>query len=172
MPIRPTERARYPKEWPEIRARIRARAGRVQGDIESRVLAYGRFTDVCWEWKGCLSTTGYGRVRIDGRTEYVHRAILAWCLGRSLKKREQVDHKCRNRKCFRPSHLELVTAAENTRRGLVAKLFPKDVRAIIAERAAGATTIELAEKYKVSAAHISRVARGLRYDLKAKDLFE
>lgn len=27
MPIRPEERARYPKNWPEIRARIQARAG-------------------------------------------------------------------------------------------------------------------------------------------------
>ena len=27
MPIRPEERSRYPKDWPDIRARIRARAG-------------------------------------------------------------------------------------------------------------------------------------------------
>ena len=27
MPLRPEERSRYPKNWPEIRARIRARAG-------------------------------------------------------------------------------------------------------------------------------------------------
>jgi 5-methylcytosine-specific restriction endonuclease McrA len=27
MPIRPEERARYPKNWPDIRARIQARAG-------------------------------------------------------------------------------------------------------------------------------------------------
>ena len=27
MPIRPEERGRYPKDWPEIRERIRARAG-------------------------------------------------------------------------------------------------------------------------------------------------
>lgn len=146
---------------------------RLYGGIEERVLAVGEFTDQCWIWTGCLSTSGYGRVRIGGHTDYVHRLVVEWATGKKLPKKKQVDHLCRNRACFRPTHLEVVTASQNTCRGLVAKLSDADVDALLGERAAGATTTSLAKKYGVSTGHVSRLVRGLRRAPKAhRELFE
>ncbi|MCZ6870524.1 MAG: HNH endonuclease [Gammaproteobacteria bacterium] len=135
---------------------------RCYGGLEQRLEAFGNFTDFCWEWTGCLSTSGYGRVRIGGTTSYVHRLVVEWSTGRTLAKGVQVDHLCRNRACFRPTHLEAVTPSENTRRGLSAKLTDAQIAKIIGERAAGATLVVLAERYGVHHAHVSRICRGLR----------
>lgn len=67
------------------------------------------------------------------------------------------DHLCRQRDCIRVSHLELVTSAENSRRGLVAKLSKDDVRAI---RASTEPRRVLAERYDVSVTNISMIRCG------------
>jgi len=75
--------------------------------------------DGCWEWTGSqLAGAGYGRINL-GRSrgvEYTHRVVMAMAYG-EIPTGLQVDHLCRNRICCNPSHLELVSAAENTRRG-------------------------------------------------------
>lgn len=68
----------------------------------------------CWEWTGSRSNAGYGRV---GRHAYAHR--LAWEHAHgAIPSDLQIDHVCRNRACVNPAHMELVSARENTRRGL------------------------------------------------------
>lgn len=138
---------------------------RIKGDIEQRVLVRGKFDDLnnCWEWQGCLSVEGYGKVRIDNKTDYVHRFMMSWILGRELKKDEHVDHLCKNRKCFRPSHLELVTPAENTRRGDQAKLTTSKILMIRKLRRKGYGVVVLGELFKVNSSHISRICNYERW---------
>ena len=85
-------------------------------------------SDSCWRWTGALFTdTGYGAFRFeDGSTGLAHRFSFALANGGPIPSTDDdgepmhVDHVCRVRACVRPEHLELVTAAENFRRGRLA----------------------------------------------------
>lgn len=70
----------------------------------------------CDHWIGSADGHGYARVWFRGRNWHAARLILQVKLGRALRKGEQVDHLCRNRRCINPDHLEPVSAAENRRR--------------------------------------------------------
>ena len=72
--------------------------------------------DECWEWQGRLDRYGYGEFKHGGVKHKAHRWIYQQ-LNFTLESDMFVDHLCRNRKCVRPAHLELVTPQENTRRG-------------------------------------------------------
>lgn len=71
----------------------------------------------CWEWEGCVVSTGYGTMPVRGKTYRVHR--LAWLLTYgSLTPGLVIDHLCRNKLCCNPSHMEEVTPRENVLRGI------------------------------------------------------
>lgn len=71
----------------------------------------------CWEWCGCLSTSGYGQFNKTA----VHRYTYAFFRG-PLPKGKQMDHLCRNRRCCNPWHVEPVTPLLNNLRGVTARL--------------------------------------------------
>jgi hypothetical protein len=74
----------------------------------------------CWNWTGSLDQQGYGLLWFHGRTERIHRVIYAIFKGpveRCSKKREQLDHLCRNHRCCNPLHLEMVSHKTNVLRG-------------------------------------------------------
>lgn len=61
-------------------------------------------------------TRGYKKIKWGKETYYVHR--LAYASQHGHADGEHVlDHKCRNRGCCNPNHLEPVTVKENTLRG-------------------------------------------------------
>lgn len=72
--------------------------------------------DDCWEWPGSCQRQGYGNVRFEGHVRTAHRvAFLLWVapfVG-GLAATEDVHHRCYNRRCVNPWHLEKLPAKLN-----------------------------------------------------------
>lgn len=69
----------------------------------------------CTVWTGCRVRGGYGQIRIDGVTLYVHRVAYELHVG-PIPDGYEVDHLCFNPACITPAHLEAVTPAVNKER--------------------------------------------------------
>ncbi len=98
-------------------------------------LALDRFLELvevqpngCWEWKGSLTTEGYGQFGDEFRVYASHRWAYENYIGpipeglvldHTCHKRETCDggNTCVHRRCVNPEHLEPVTTQENHRRG-------------------------------------------------------
>src|ERR1041385_3851162 len=68
----------------------------------------------CWIWTAAKSHDGYGRHNgfPYGSTQYAHRIAYELCFG-LVPKPLEVHHKCENRICCNPAHLEPVTRQEH-----------------------------------------------------------
>lgn len=72
----------------------------------------------CWEWISTRNERGYGRLVFDGHKHSAPRVAWELLVG-PIPSGMEPDHLCRNPPCVNPDHLEIVTHAENTRRGIV-----------------------------------------------------
>lgn len=71
----------------------------------------------CWLFIGNINRGGYGRLSINGRHTFAHRA--SWELSNGpIPDGLTIDHLCRTRSCINPKHMELVTIGENVLRGI------------------------------------------------------
>lgn len=70
----------------------------------------------CWLFIGCVDDCGYGRMFRRKGTRFAHRISFELFRG-PIPKNMELDHLCRVRCCVNPDHLEVVTHAENVRRG-------------------------------------------------------
>jgi hypothetical protein len=68
----------------------------------------------CWEWTGARTDRGYGAVKAAGRCLHSHRIAYELTHG-PIPAGLLVRHRCDNKGCCRPSHLELGTVADNSR---------------------------------------------------------
>lgn len=121
-------------------------------------------------WIGALTGAGYGSIKVDGKAQAAHR--VAWFLVFGRWPKRELMHTCDNPACILLEHLVDGTHADNMhdrdRKGRVAhgtrqhlaKLSPRDVRAIRRERAGGATYKTIAGRYGVARTTISHVCRG------------
>ena len=129
----------------------------------------------CLEWNKYRLPSGYGRTRYDGKNMLAHR--LAWLLAHSDPGDRLVCHRCDNPPCCEPTHLFLGTHKANTRDMMrkgrmnigpaqaaarfqrVCKLTHEQVDAI---RAATGLLTEVAARFGIPGAYVSRLRRGLR----------
>jgi len=88
-----------------------ARIEKAKTRLASKSISNGE----CLEYTGPLNNCGYGKMWFENKTDYAHR--VSYILYKtSIDSGLQVDHTCRNRKCVKPEHLELVTPKENIAR--------------------------------------------------------
>lgn len=115
----------------------------------------------CWIWQRGINAYGYGRAYDKGKTVQAHRLFYERKYG-PIPDGLDPDHLCRNRACVNPDHMELVSRAENVRRGAAAKLSMAKARFI---RAVVLAPIKpsrraLAAEFGVTVAAIQAVLEG------------
>jgi ribosomal protein L40E len=110
----------------------------------------------CWNWNGHVSAEGYGGVVVRGRRLAAHRAVYEELRG-PVPARHELHHRCHNRRCVNPDHVEPLTHTDHIRADR-AKLTLADVRAI---RASPETTYALARRYGVSFRNVQDIRNGV-----------
>lgn len=79
----------------------------------------------CWIWTAYLRKDGYGEFQMGTNRKsnavLAHRASYELFVG-AIPDGLDLDHKCRQRCCVNPSHLEPVTRGENIRRGAISDM--------------------------------------------------
>lgn len=92
--------------------------------IRDRIFACVEIVDAgfetpCHLWTGSDSGAGrgggYPRMKLNDRTCAVHIVSFTNEFG-YVPRNKQIDHKCRNRLCVNPDHLEMVSHIENQKR--------------------------------------------------------
>lgn len=125
----------------------------------------------CWLWKLSTDTVGYGQVRIEGQIYQAHR--LAFYFEHKIWP-EVVRHRCDNRRCINPVHLEPGTQLDNIQdmknRGRASRrpgsenpaalLNEEQVREIRRAKRKPGLYKELATKFGVSTGAINDVRQG------------
>jgi hypothetical protein len=99
----PTPYHRYPTPIGTVRERLLSQCRQEDRGFDTPCLIwYGRDKD----------KDGYGRIKDGGKYVPTHWVLL----DKRPPKGYDVDHRCHQRDCVRPSHLEIVTRSENTKR--------------------------------------------------------
>lgn len=102
---------------------------------EPVIVRLARFTasgsaEECWPWLGAVNWKGYGHSFRDGKQMQAHRVMYEETIG-PIREGMTLDHVChtkdrscpggnicRHRSCVNPFHMDQVSAAVNTSRGL------------------------------------------------------
>ena len=113
-------------------------------------------SSLCFIWNGKLSSAGYGKVNVDGKQIYAHRAMYEQEVG-PIPDGKELDHLCRQTDCVNPSHLDPVTHAVNLRRGKGTKISDEQAQAI---REDPRLLVRIAEDYGLHPSYVGRLKAG------------
>lgn len=72
----------------------------------------------CWNWTGGFDNRGYGKLNIricknKVKTIAVHRYSYSFYTSTFLFTDNVIHHKCKNKKCFNPAHLALISREDH-----------------------------------------------------------
>lgn len=149
-----------------------ARKSNKATDVFRYINMHNGDTDVCWEWTGALG----GRdnrpyFSCEGQKWLGYRLVYTLYHG-PLEKGQVVRHKCDNKLCCNPHHLESGTHQDNMndmkereRHGLPHHTV-KAIKRILASKAEGVTDethAEIAERFGVSRQTIGAINEGRVY---------
>jgi DNA-binding XRE family transcriptional regulator len=95
--------------------------GRARG-VDYTVTEAGHDTP-CWLWQKTRNEKGYGVMVRNREYRAAHVVYYEQNVG-PVPEGMEIDHRCRNRACVNPDHLEAVTHKENMVRGIVARHVP------------------------------------------------
>lgn len=137
--------------------------------------------DKCWEWQGCVNNTGYGSMTVSQKAYSAHRIIYALTYPNSIDFAAPKDktlkqfilHKCDNRLCCNPNHMELGNYNDNNKdcakkgrakapRGAEhknAKLTQEQAEEVRAIYKTGLTFVEIGKMFNIHANNISRIVK-------------
>ena len=127
----------------------------------------------CIEWTGARHGNGYGKFMVAGKRYSAHRWSYERFIG-PITDGMVIRHKCGNRPCVNPAHLEVGTQKQNcedtvahgrSARGEksgMAKLTEKEVSEIY-QIAPHLTYAEIAAMYNVTKWNIEAIARGVTW---------
>jgi hypothetical protein len=76
----------------------------------------------CWEWIGYRTKAGYSQLSIRGQMVLTHRYVWSRMVG-PIPDGMFLDHQCRNRACFNPDHLRVVTPRVNSIENVVGSFW-------------------------------------------------
>lgn len=131
--------------------------GHQNGARYKNLVQLGSDPNECWLWLGNVNErTGYGKKQWCGETWLAHRWLWTVLFG-TIPEGLCIDHTCGNRRCVNPHHLEVVTQAENCRRGKGTKLTPEIVREIRSLKIRRGDRQEIADRYGVNPTTISDI---------------
>jgi len=82
--------------------------------IEKRLFNKRKIDSVtnCWNWVGSITEGGYGQIGYKNKMYYTHRLSYKLFV-EEIPEGILVRHKCDNKLCFNPEHLELGTYQDN-----------------------------------------------------------
>lgn len=81
-------------------------------DVRERFMAKVQPGPACWEWSAAIFRSGYGQFKLSGKSTLAHRLAFLWS-GRSYPPGTETGHRCGNKRCVRPAHLEAIDPTSN-----------------------------------------------------------
>jgi hypothetical protein len=129
--------------------------------------AQNSIINTCWIWPGMKDWRGYALTprmqRLATRRKRLHTLVWEIANGKRVPEGFELDHRCKEKSCINPFHLEPVTHAENVHRGARSKATPEVVAAIRSEYRRGVSghgQWELAEKYGLGRSTVQKIVNG------------
>ena len=120
--------------------------------------------DDCWEWQGSCGSQGYGQSYWHPVKRAIGAHRVAYLLTHGdIPKGLQVAHKCHNKRCCNPAHLEAQTNAENNwsnvkdKRTKTVKLTDWQINFIWYLRLHGVTPSDIAKAVETKLASVENV---------------